>query len=142
MRNVAAAAAALALIALTAWAAPKKDSDIPPGYRAVSVPLTGDQLAFLKIGDRVDLLATFDAVIADKSKEKVTATLLQNVLVRGVKAPAKLEDKGAVELVVNPNEAQYTALGLHQGALHLAVRGEGDVEMKPMEMASFRKLFR
>ena len=34
------------------------------------------------------------------------------------------------------------ALGLQQGTLHLMVRPEGDVAMKPMEMASFRKLFK
>lgn len=43
---------------------------------------------------------------------------------------------------MNPKEAQYTALSLEQGSITLIVRPEGDIEMKPMEMSSLRKLFR
>jgi Flp pilus assembly protein CpaB len=117
-------------------------SAVPKGYRGVSLPLSGDQAAFLKKGDRVDALVTFEAKMKDEGKEKVTATILQNVLVLDIIKPAKLEDKGVVELILNPNEAQYLALSLQQGAVHLSLRAEGDVEMHPMEMASFRKLFR
>ena len=115
---------------------------VPAGYRGVSVPLSGDQTAFIKKGDRVDALVTFEAQMKDKSKEKVTATILQNVVVLDVIRPAKLEEKGVVELILNPNEAQYLALSLQQGALYLSLRASGDMKMEPMEMASFRKLFR
>jgi Flp pilus assembly protein CpaB len=117
-------------------------ASVPAGYRAVTIPLSGHRLAFIRKGDHVDVLVTFEAVVADKSKEKVTATILQYVLVSNVQKPAKLEDMGAVELIVNPNESQYTALALHQGELDLAVRPESDKKLDPMEMASFRKLFR
>ncbi|MCX5790177.1 MAG: RcpC/CpaB family pilus assembly protein [Elusimicrobia bacterium] len=116
----------------------------------------------LKPGDRVDILVTFDAKMADQSKEKVTATILQNVLVLGVGAnlgqgltakqfgdkqgaeqqQAAFSEKGFLSLALNPNEAQYLALALKQGETTVVLRGLGDVEMHPMEMASFRKLFR
>lgn len=114
----------------------------PIGYRGYTLTLPGYQLAFLNKGDRVDMVVTFEAQMEDKTKEKVTATILQNVLIAGVRAPAKLEDSGVVELVVNPNEGQYAALAVQQGSVQLLLRAEGDTEMHPMEMASFRKLFK
>lgn len=134
-------AVALAGNVIGAWgaepSAPKTESF--RGYRKVGLSLPGSQTAFVKKGDRVDVISVFDASLKD-GKEKVAATILQNVLVANV-IPARAEDKGAVELWVNPNEAQYLALGVRQGELQLAVRPEGDTEMKPMEIASFRKLF-
>jgi Flp pilus assembly protein CpaB len=138
------AAAALLLAAFAAVPARSAETSldaVPAGYRGMTVPLSGDQAAFIKKGDHVDALVTFDAKLKDKEKEKVTATILQNVLVLDIIKPAKLEDKGAVELVLNPNEAQYLALSLQQGELRLTLRAPSDKEMQPMEMASFRKLF-
>jgi Flp pilus assembly protein CpaB len=143
------AAAALACLTAGVRAQDAKDPEpkagkavLTAGYRGVSLALAASQLAFVKKGDRVDVLVTFDAEMADKKKEKVTATILQNVVVLEVRMPAKLDERGAVELLVNPNEAQYAALGVFQGELSLLRRAEGDVKMTPMEMASFRKLFR
>jgi predicted secreted protein len=113
-----------------------------PGYRAVSLPLPGHQLAFLKKGDYVDVMVTFEAKMANQRKEKLTATILQNVKVIDVLKPAKMEERGVVQLLVNPNEAQYAALSDARGDLHVVLRATGDFEMHPMEMASFRKLFR
>ena len=53
------------------------------GYRGTTLPVGGDQALYLKKGDRVDVLVTFDAATKE-AKEKVTATILQNVLVLGV----------------------------------------------------------
>jgi pilus assembly protein CpaB len=142
--KIAAAALLLAVVAVV----PARSAETPPssalttGYRALTLPLSGDQAAFLKKGDRLDALVTFDAKMKDNAKEKVTATILQNVLVLDIIKPAKMEEKGAVELILNPNEAQYLALAIQQGSVQLTLRAEGDVEMHPMEMASFRKLFK
>jgi type II secretory pathway component GspD/PulD (secretin) len=112
------------------------------GYRGASLPVSGNQLAFLKKGDHVDVMVTFEARMADQHKEKVTATILQNVLVVDLLKPAKNEDRGTVQLLLNPNEAQYAALSDAEGTIHIARRAPGDAAMPPMEMASFRKLFR
>ncbi|MDD5627842.1 MAG: RcpC/CpaB family pilus assembly protein [Elusimicrobia bacterium] len=112
------------------------------GYRGVTLSLPGHQVAFLKKGDHVDVMVTFEAKMADKRKEKVTATILQNVRIVEVLKPAQSQGRGTVQILLNPNEAQYAALSDAQGDLHVALRAPGDVEMHPMEMASFRKLFR
>ncbi len=121
---------------------------LPPalvkGYRGTSLPVGGDQLLYLKKGDRVDVLVTFDAKTEDKDKkerkEKITSTFLQNIVVINVRRPEKVDETGAVELLLNPVEAQYAALAISQGSINITVRAFGDVELHPMEMASFRKL--
>jgi len=135
---------------------------IPPGYRGAILGIDNELKPLIKPGDRVDVLVTFEAMMADGRKEKVTATILQNVLVLAVgtnlgqgmnakqaKAAADKEDKSAafsekamVALALNPNEAQYLSLAMKQGDTTVVLRGLGDVEMHPMEMASFRKLFK
>ena len=135
---------------------------IPPGYRGAVVGVESDLLKLIKPGDRIDVLVTFDALMADNRKEKVTATILQNVLVLGVggnlgqgqtakqfgdvekddQKNAAFAEKGIVSVALNPNEAQYLALAMKQGEITVILRGLGDIEMHPMEMASFRKLFR
>ncbi len=135
---------------------------IPPGYRGSILGIAPELKALVKPGDRVDVLVTFDAMMADNRKEKVTATILQNVLVISVgtdmgmgmnakqfqskkKKAAKasaFSEKSMISLALNPNEAQYLALAVNQGEPSVILRGLGDVEMHPMEMASFRKLFR
>jgi pilus assembly protein CpaB len=126
------------------------------------LPVDSDMLRLIKPSDRVDILVTFEAVMADGHKERVTATILQNILVLGVgsdlgqgrtsdeeKARAAAEaaqgqfsDKGVLSLALNPAEAQYLALSIKQGDVTTVLRGLGDVEMHPIEMASFQKLFR
>lgn len=128
---------------------------VPPGYRGSILPIEADLLKLIKPGDRVDILVTFDALMADNRKEKVTATILQNVLVLGVgtnlgqgltgkekESSPTYTERGVLSLALNPNEAQYLALAMKQGETTTVLRGLGDVEMHPMEMASFRKLFR
>lgn len=133
---------------------------VPPGYRGCILPLDSEMLKLLKPGDHIDVLVTFDAVMGDNRKEKVTATILQNVLVLGVgadlgqgmsaqqlKAKQKaasadqaFSDKMGISLALNPNEAQYLALSQQQGTVSIVVRGLGDVELHPMEIASFKRL--
>lgn len=116
---------------------------VPPGYRGVALPVQAYQLQFLEAGARIDVLTTFEAMLTDKRKEWVTATLLQNVLVLDVKAPACGTQDGAIQLALNPNEANYVSLAIQSKKIvSIALRGKGDLEMHPMEMASFRKLFR
>lgn len=111
------------------------------GRRAVGVPIDEDQLLTVKVGDRVDLIAVFDATTTAGGKRKVAATMLQNVRVLGVTKTEALHAKGVVTLELNPVEAQYALLGVRQGELGLSVRGPGDLDIYPMEMSSFAKFF-
>lgn len=114
-----------------------------PGYRGVSLSVPGSQALFLRSGEKVDMLVTFDAVMGAGTKEKVTATILQNVLVVKVHKPESAGGSGVVQLLCNPNEAQYVALSLVQSRnINLVRRAPGDIELHPMEIASFRKLFK
>jgi len=133
---------------------------VPPGYRGCMLPLDNDLLRLIKPGDKIDILVTFDAIMSDNRKEQVTATILQNVLVLGVgtnlgqglsaaqskaksgqeAADQAFSEKGALSLALNPTEAQYLALSTKQGTISVIVRGLGDVELHPMEIASFKRL--
>ncbi|MFC1679723.1 RcpC/CpaB family pilus assembly protein [Elusimicrobiota bacterium] len=114
----------------------------PTGYRAMTLTLDQDQVRFIKPGQHVDVLVTFDALMKSDVKEKVTATILQNVLVLDV-GKSEEKGKGFLLLVLNPNESQYLALSIDANyKLRVAHRNMGDTKMKPLEMASFRKLFR
>lgn len=133
----------LAVVLLFAAApvlAADKAPELVTGYRALSLPFPSHQLRFVEPGDRIDILTTFQAAIGekDKTKEPVTATILQNVVVLAVD-----HKDGVVQLVLNPNEAQYAALFADKDStLWIIKRAKDDKEMKPMEMASARKLFR
>lgn len=120
----------------------KSPAKLAPGYRGTSIALPGDQTLYLRKGDRVDVMVTFDAAMKD-SKETVTATILQNVVVINVVRPEKVTGTGAVELLLNPNEAQYLALSVSQAKkINIAVRAPGDTALVEMEMASFRRLIK
>jgi len=113
------------------------------GYRGTAIPVGGDQLLYVKKGDRVDVLVTFEATTGKDRKETLTATILQNVIVINVSRPEKVDDQGAIELLLNPVEAQYAALSVAQAKnINISVRSIGDTELHPMEMASFRKLIK
>lgn len=133
------------------FAAPQKEelyryrpeSRILPGYRGVSLPVPGSQTLFLAAGERVDLLVTFEAVMSKGAKQKVTATILQNVVVLKVARPEAAVGTGVVQLLVNPNEAQYAVLSLAQSSsIYMTRRAAGDIELHPMEIASFGKLLK
>jgi len=121
-------------------------SGLVPGYRGTVLPLSGDQLLYLKRGDRVDMLVTFDAIMGKKgetTKEKVTATILQNIVVLNVRQSENKDVPGALELLCNPVEAQYVALSVAQAnKINIVIRAPGDTELHPMEIASFRKLIK
>lgn len=115
----------------------------PPGYRGMAVPVADYELQFIEKNDRIDVLTTFEAALPGRKKpEWVTATLLQNVLVLQVNPPSAVSRVGSIEVALNPNEGQYLALALQsKKAVTILLRGKGDAEMHPMEMASFGRLF-
>jgi hypothetical protein len=115
---------------------------MPKGYRSVSLPVSGDELLDLRSGDRVDIISVFDAVGTTKVKEKMAATILQNVKVLGTGVPKGGEGQGTVLLMLNPVEAQFAILAIQQGSIAISRRDPGDVEIYPMEISTYRKLFR
>ncbi|MDD2772838.1 MAG: RcpC/CpaB family pilus assembly protein [Elusimicrobiales bacterium] len=112
------------------------------GYRALSILLPNNKLRFVNHGDKVDVLVSFESIMADGRKEKVTSTVLQNVIVLDVERGEKPEDTGIALLELNPVEAEYAALSSYTGRVDLITRAPGDTEMHPMEIASFHRLFK
>jgi len=131
--------AAVLLASSVAASAADSRVDPLPGFRAMSVPMPEHQLRFVREGDRVDLMTVFEIDLAEKGKkDRVTATIFQNVLVLAVDHAV-----GAVVLALNPNEMQYAALFTDkEQSLWLGRRVKGDIETSAREMASARKLFR
>lgn len=121
----------------------RPEARILAGYRGVSLPVPGHQALFLAAGERVDLLVTFAARTGKGEADVVTATILQNVVVLKVAKPDSPDGKGVVQLLCNPNEAQYAMLSLAQAkSINITRRAAGDIELHPMEIASLVKLFK
>lgn len=122
----------------------KRHPRLLAGYRAVSLELPVHQLEGVKRGDRADLLVTYENVSTGSVKGLSTATILQNVEILSVTRPPDASAaKGSLRLLVKPIEAQYAALSSVQGKdLTLALRAEGDGEVKPMDVANFRKVIK
>jgi len=125
---------------------------VPLGYRGAALAVPPETARLVKPGDRVDVLVTFDAVMADGRREKATATILQNILVLAVgsdlgpglgrksdEADARtaiLSDKTTLSLALNSIELQYLALAQKQGETTIGVRALGDTEMHVVSMVT------
>lgn len=127
---------------------------VPPGYRASSLPVDRDMAQLMKPGDRVDVVVTVDAVMAQGGKQKVTLTILQNLLVLSVgrdlgtgvgtgEGEPKTEmfaEKVPISVAVNPIEFQYLALAGESGRLGVSLRSPGDLEIHPIKLANWPSL--
>lgn len=123
------------------WSQRFDGSRLINGDRAVAVSVDESQLLNLRDGDHVDLIAVFDANSAQGS-DRLAATLIQNVEVLGVDKTDDRPGKGVLQLRLNPTEAQFAALAVRQAEIAVVLRRPGDAELHPMEMSTFRKMFR
>jgi pilus assembly protein CpaB len=108
---------------------------VQPGMRAVSVPATIASAfhGLLRPGDRVDLLLTTDR---PGTKDRVTFSLLQNVLVLAVgddlgsseRVAQGMELTTTVSVGVSAEQAQTLAFALDRGPLTLSLRNPEDIE--------------
>ena len=120
---------------------------VMPSYRAFILPVESNVSSLIKPGDKVDVLLTFDAMIKNGGKEKMTATILQNIPVLGVGGnlgqgmDAAFSDRSVLSLSVTPPEAQYLAVAQEEGSITIIVRSNGDGKVLPIEISSFSKLF-
>lgn len=129
---------------------------VPPGMRAVTVAV--DNISgvsgFLKLGDHVDVLATFEV-----PQKVVTRTILQDVEVLGLGTESVTPQAGearaaegakpaggeqapppgsrpSATLAVTPQQAQILVLAANKGRLHLALRPKSDTRMVALAPAS------
>jgi pilus assembly protein CpaB len=132
-----------------------------PNFRAFILNIDNNVISLIKPNDKVDVLLTFDALLKTGGKEKMTATILQDVSVLGVgnnlgqgmdssarersansQADASaFTDRSALSLALSPIESQYLALAKEEGEITIIVRSAGDTKLIPLEISSFSKLF-
>ena len=92
------------------------DSLVPPGSRALALP-TGPGALGLRTGDRVDVLATFDPLVAPTGEDP-TVTVARVATVVSVRARS-------VTVAVTEAEAPRVALALSQATITLALTPPG-----------------
>ena len=134
---------------------------VQPNHRAFILGVDNSVSSLIKPGDKVDILLTFDALLKGGSKEKMTATILQDIQVLGVGSNlgqgmdaatkssnadreannAAFSDRSVLSLSLSPLEAQYLALAKEEGDITVIVRATGDTKVYPIEISSFSKLF-
>jgi pilus assembly protein CpaB len=134
---------------------------VQPNYRAFMLEVNNAAANLIKPGDKVDVLLTFEALLKTGSKERMTATILQDVQVLGVGANlgqgmdaatkaknsdkeadnAAFSDRSVLSLSVSPLESQWLALAQGEGEITVIVRSTGDTKVYPIEISSFSKLF-
>ncbi|MCX5785091.1 MAG: hypothetical protein NTX59_05340 [Elusimicrobia bacterium] len=112
-------------------------ADLVAGYRGFVMELPKAQLSWVKKGAYLDVISVFEAQMKDNRKEKISATILQNVKVAGVD-----HRKGTVVLLLNPLEAEYAALAPLQGNISIALRAPGDSKLAQLEIGSYSKLIK
>ena len=111
--------------------------DLVAGYRGFVMELPKAQLSWVKKGAYLDVISVFEAQMKDNRKEKISATILQNVKVAGVD-----HRRGTIVLLLNPVEAEYAALAPVQGTVSIALRAAGDSKLAQLEIGSYTKLIR
>lgn len=126
---------------------------VPPGYRGSTLAVDKALAALMKPGDRVDVVVTVDALMAQGGRRKVTLTVLQNLLVLAVgrelgggpvnPEAAERPDfaaEASVSVAVNPVEFQYLALAGETGKVGVSLRNPGDVDIHPIKLADWATL--
>lgn len=146
---------AIAQSALTAFSQNSGLSvKVPPGYRASALPVDRDMAQLMKPGDRVDVVVTVEANMVQGGRQKVTITILQNVLVlsvgkdlgsgsgtaEGEPKLAAFAQSEAISVAVNPIEFQYLALAGETGRVGVSLRSPGDLEIHPIKLANWPSL--
>ena len=121
---------------------------VDEGKRAISIPvgMVTALHGLVEVKDRVDVLVTFDheeevrssseeQSSRDRANKTVTSTIIHNVPILAVNAAMESSPEGTPELstvtlMVEPEEAQWIAMAIHQGSIHLTLRSpEDDTEI-------------
>lgn len=115
---------------------------IPEGMRAVTINVNeaSEVADFIRPGDYVDIIATFDKYEYEDNKSKIiyprtTRTILQNMLILGMGQLQDIPEKGrpglpkTVTLAVNSEEAEKLVFGEENGVLRMALRRVGEHDL-------------
>lgn len=132
--------------------APGLTALIPPGYQAMAVKV--DEFAgvagFLKPGDKVDVVATFNVKRQQSGgTETVTRTILRNITVSAVGQEVQSGENAqptivrSITLQVKPRQAQELSLASTRGTIRLSLRsGQSQDSVAALPAISFTELLR
>lgn len=120
---------------------------IPPGKRAVTVAVNEviGVAGFVKPGDRVDVLGTFDSPLATTP---TTVTILQDVEVLAISQEMNLDEREkarlatTVTLAVSLAEAERLTLAEERGSLRLVLRPAGSSGVEAARGVTARDVLR
>jgi Flp pilus assembly protein CpaB len=121
---------------------------LQPEYHRALIAVGPEFKSLIKPGDRIDVLMTFNAKMSSGRREKITATILQDIPVIAVgnnldhDRSAGLAEKWMISVAVNPEAFAYLTLAAKQGEVIVRLTGSGDAVIRPMAIIGFRKLFR
>jgi len=119
------------------------NSVIPAGLRAVSVAVDEESGVgyMIKPGDYVDVILTFQEQADSRTRNMVTATLLQDARVvatgQDFTSSSKPTKYDSVTLALTPDEAELVIFGREKGKISLALRPLGDRTREKVRMKSF-----
>ncbi|MBI4346437.1 MAG: hypothetical protein HY553_06255 [Elusimicrobia bacterium] len=106
---------------------------IPPGYRAMSVPVDAAFASMVRPGDRCDLI-----LVSEHRGRPYAGQFTSQRLVLGVtRGP-----RPSIALAVDFQAARYLRQALAIGDVVPTLRGPGDVESGSLEYATLDKLYR
>ena len=141
---------------------------IPPGMRAITIAVSEVKgvAGFVKPGDHVDVLVTFNDFTDKENRTQVTKTVLQNTLVIAAAQQAtsrefkdtldnddqqillksdKKRDKSpsaqvvsSVTLALTPQDSEKLALADETGELRLALRSERDFSAPTVKLSGYK----
>ena len=126
---------------------------VPIGYRAVTLNLDADSSAgdFLKPGDIVDLLASFE----EAGKASYTATLIQCVRVLAVNEsfssvkkseavyfPVKAFSGNIIVLALEPSDSELLTFAENKGRIKVVLRNPGDEKTAVLKATNFGNALR
>lgn len=117
---------------------------IPAGYRAMTVPVTlpANLTKLIQVGNRVDVLLTYEKVHG----EFESVTLIKNAKVIGLSEPGKNAGMGGtaqvyITMAVTPDGAETLAYAMKKGTLNVAVYSLSESNNSEEKFFTLKELF-
>lgn len=101
-------------------------------YLALSLPIASDKVAFVKPGDRIDILATLDLKRPEHKPRKTTLTLLQYITVLDVRRSGTKPGRSVLLLELDLPRAQTAIVAWNTADIQLITRNKNDRDVHPI----------
>ncbi len=117
------------------------ESRMREAFPALSLSIASDKVMFVRPGDRIDVLATIDGGrVTDAKKQKITITVLQNILVLDNRRSEAHPGQNVLLLALNFAEVQSAALAADTSDIQVMLREKSDTEVHAIDPALLDKM--